>query len=189
MFFIFGLGNPGLKYKNTRHNAGFCVIDELAARHGIKLKASKLEALLGQGMIGGHKVMLAKPVTYMNNSGWAVSAVLDYYDADFSQFMVVYDDIDLPLGTLRIREKGSAGTHNGMRSIISYIKTEDFLRVRVGIGKPNVSLTGHVLGKFPKEKRLEAKEMFCRAADACECILTKGVQEAQALYQQPSGQQ
>ncbi|MGI6152658.1 MAG: aminoacyl-tRNA hydrolase [Christensenellaceae bacterium] len=186
MFFIFGLGNPGLKYKKTRHNAGFCVIDELADRHGIRLKSTKMEALLGQGMIGGQKAMLVKPVTYMNNSGYAVSAVLDYYDAEASQMMVVYDDIDLPFGTLRIRERGSAGTHNGMRSIISYLKTEDFLRLRVGIGKPNISLTGHVLGKFPKEKREEAREMFSRAADACECILAKGVQAAQELYQRPS---
>lgn len=184
MVYIFGLGNPGLKYKNTRHNAGFRVIDILSDRHGIKLKAAgKLEAFMGQGTIGGERVTLVKPTTYMNHSGWAVSAVMDYYKADYSQMMVVYDDIDIPFGELRIRERGSAGTHNGMRSIIDYIKTQDFIRVRVGIGKPEIGLHAHVLGKFEKERRGDAEEMFGRAADACECLVLGSVQEAQEKYQ------
>lgn len=184
MRYIFGLGNPGLKYRNTRHNAGFKVVDELAARHNIKLKNNtRLEVMMGQGMIDGERVTLAKPATYMNHSGWAVSAVLDYFDADVADMIVVYDDIDIPFGVLRIREKGSAGTHNGMRSIVDYLKSGDFIRLRVGIGRPEHGLTGYVLGKFEKEKRGEAAEMFSRAADACECILAAGVQKAQELFQ------
>jgi PTH1 family peptidyl-tRNA hydrolase len=186
MRYIFGLGNPGLKYRNTRHNAGFRVIDELAVRHGVRLKNNaKLEALIGQGTIGSHRVTLVKPTTYMNHSGWAVSAVMDYFDAAVSDMLVVYDDVDLPFGTLRIREKGGAGTHNGMRSIVDYLKSGDFIRLRVGIGRPEHGLTAHVLGKFEKDRRDAAEEMFSRAADACECILEQGVQRAQALYQNP----
>lgn len=185
MQYICGLGNPGLKYKKTRHNAGFLVIDELAKRHNIKLKASKFDALLGQGSIGNERVTLIKPTTYMNNSGWAVSAALDYYNADTKDLVVLYDDIDLPLGTLRIREKGSAGTHNGMRSIISYLKSDDFKRIRIGIGKPDISLTGYVLGKFPKDQKEDVDEMLSRAADAAECVVEFGVTEAQAKYQVP----
>ncbi len=190
MKYIFGLGNPGLKYKNTRHNAGFCVVDELARRHGIKLKKNaKMEAELGQGVIGGERVTLAKPVTYMNNSGYAVSAVVDYYGVDEEDIIVVYDDIDIPFGTLRIREKGSAGTHNGMRSVIFCLQSEAFTRVRVGIGKPDFSLTGHVLGKFAKDDREAAEEMFSRAADACECLLSEGLQKAQEKYQAAGGRE
>ncbi|HBU11381.1 MAG TPA: aminoacyl-tRNA hydrolase [Clostridiales bacterium] len=184
MKYIFGLGNPGLKYRNTRHNAGFSVVDILARRHGIPMKKqAKMEAEMGQGHIGGQRASLVKPLTFMNNSGYAVSAVADYYDVDAADIIVVYDDIDIPFGTLRIREKGSAGTHNGMRSVVFCLQTDAFLRVRVGIGKPAHSLTGHVLGKFEKEMRGEAEELFARAADACETILSDGVQRAQELYQ------
>ena len=147
MFFVFGLGNPGLKYKNTRHNAGWCAVDVLAKRHGIKLKKTKFDALAGQGMIGGQKVMLAKPTTFMNNSGYAVDGMLDYYNVGLEKLIVMYDDIDIPFGSLRIRDKGSAGTHNGMRSILSYTKSGDFTRIRIGcllytsrIGRPIVNM-------------------------------------------------
>ncbi|MDL2237234.1 aminoacyl-tRNA hydrolase [Christensenellaceae bacterium OttesenSCG-928-K19] len=184
MKYIFGLGNPGLKYRKTRHNAGFCVVDILAKRHGVRMKKSaKMEAEVGQGSIGGQRVTLVKPLTYMNNSGYAVSAIVDYYDVDPIDLLVVYDDIDIPFGSLRIREKGSPGTHNGMRSIVFCLQTEEFIRVRVGIGRPAHSLTGHVLGKFDKEDREQAVEMFSRAADACESILSDGVQKAQEKFQ------
>lgn len=182
MYFIAGLGNPGLKYKNTRHNAGFRALDILAKRHGIRLKATKFDAQAGQGMIGGEKVMLVRPTTFMNNSGYAVDGILNYYNADLSQLIVMYDDIDIPFGTLRIREKGSAGTHNGMRSILGYTGSGDFPRIRIGIGKPENNLIGHVLGKFEKEKRGDADAMFERAADACECIVEQGVAAAQAKF-------
>ncbi|WP_066649210.1 aminoacyl-tRNA hydrolase [Christensenella timonensis] len=182
MFFVFGLGNPGLKYKNTRHNAGWCAVDVLAKRHGIKLKKTKFDALAGQGMIGGQKVILAKPTTFMNNSGYAVDGMLDYYDAGLENLIVMYDDIDIPFGSLRIRDKGSAGTHNGMRSILGYTKSGDFTRIRIGIGKPRSNLVGHVLGKFEKEKRGDAQALFERAADACERVITDGVNSAQAEF-------
>ncbi len=183
MYYIFGLGNPGLKYRNTRHNAGFCVVDALAERHGVTLKnESKFDALMGQGVIGKERVTLIKPTTFMNHSGYAVSAVMDYYNVPLSQMIVVYDDIDIPFGTLRIREKGSAGTHNGMRSIVGYVGSGDFKRVRVGIGKPDYSLVGYVLGKF--DDREQAQEVFARAADACECMIEQGVQKAQQKYQE-----
>lgn len=182
MFIIAGLGNPGLKYKNTRHNAGFRALDILSKRHGIKLKATKFDAQAGQGMIGNEKVMLVRPTTFMNNSGYAVDGILNYYNVDLSHLIVLYDDIDIPFGTLRIRDKGSAGTHNGMRSILSYTGSGDFPRIRIGIGKPEHNLIGHVLGKFEKEKRDDADEMFERAADACERIVLEGVSSAQAKY-------
>ncbi|MEG0785162.1 MAG: aminoacyl-tRNA hydrolase [Christensenella sp.] len=182
MYFIAGLGNPGLKYKNTRHNAGFGALDILAKRHDIKLKATKFDAHIGQGVFGNEKVVLIRPTTFMNNSGYAVDGILNYYNADIKQLIVMYDDIDIPFGTLRIREKGSAGTHNGMRSILSYTGSGDFTRIRMGLGKPEHNLIGHVLGKFEKEKRDEAQDMFERAADACECIVTDGVQAAQIRF-------
>jgi len=184
MYYIFGLGNPGLKYKNTRHNTGFRVVDELAGRHKIKLKGrDKFEAVMGQGEIAGVKCALVKPATYMNNSGWAVGAVMDYYKAGLTEMIVVYDDVDIVFGELRIRPKGSAGTHNGMRSVIDYLGSGDFARVRVGIGKPRFDLTAHVLGKFEKEHRSEAARIIARAADACECIVKEGLQRAREIYQ------
>ncbi|MEA4853484.1 MAG: aminoacyl-tRNA hydrolase [Christensenella sp.] len=184
MKFVFGLGNPGLKYKNTRHNAGWTVVDILAQRHGIKLKKTKFDALAGQGIIGGEKVMLVKPTTFMNNSGYAVDGIMQYYNAPIKDMIVLYDDIDIPFGSLRIRDKGSAGTHNGMRSVIQYVGSGDFPRIRIGIGKPNANLIGHVLGKFEKEKRDDAQSMMQRAADACETLTIEGVAEAQAKYNQ-----
>ncbi len=180
MYVVFGLGNPGLKYKNTRHNAGFQVVDVLCKRHGIKLKTTKFDAQAGQGMIGTQKVMLVKPTTYMNNSGYAVDGILNYYDVPPERAIVLYDDVDIAFGALRIREKGSAGTHNGMRSILSYLKTGDFPRIRIGIGKANISMVGHVLGKFDDKEAAQA--LFDRAADACECLIAEGVAAAQAKY-------
>ncbi len=182
MFVIAGLGNPGLKYKNTRHNAGFRALDALAKRYDVKLKATKFDAQAGQGMIGNEKVLLVRPTTFMNNSGYAVDGLLNYYNVDLGKLIVLYDDIDIPFGTLRIREKGSAGTHNGMRSILSYTGSGDFPRIRIGIGKPEHNLIGHVLGKFEKEKRDEAEVLFERAADACACIVLEGIAAAQAKF-------
>lgn len=182
MFVIVGLGNPGLKYKNTRHNAGFRALDVLSKRHGIRMKATKFDAQAGQGMIGDQKVMLVRPTTFMNNSGYAVDGILNYYNIELDRLIVMYDDIDIPFGTLRIREKGSAGTHNGMRSILGYTGSGDFPRIRIGIGKPENNLIGHVLGKFEKDRRDDADAMFERAADACESIVTEGVLSAQAKF-------
>ncbi len=180
MYYIFGLGNPGLKYKNTRHNAGFLVIDELCKRHDVKLKASKFDALMGNGFIGTQKVAFIKPQTFMNNSGYAVDGILNYFEVPLNKAIVIYDDIDIPFGNLRIKEKGSAGTHNGMRSIMGYTKDGGFIRLRVGIGKAPHSLTGHVLGKF--EDKEDAKKLIEKTADACECLITLGIAEAQNKY-------
>lgn len=186
MKYIFGLGNPGAEYKNTRHNAGFRVVDILAERHGIRFKNSdKMESEIGTGVIGNVRVMLVKPTTFMNNSGYAVSAIMDYYGADPGDMIVLYDDIDIPFGMLRIRAKGSAGTHNGMRSIVGYMQSTEFARVRIGIGKPQFGLHAHVLGKFEKERREAAEEMFSRAADAVECLLLGDMGQAQEKYQEP----
>jgi PTH1 family peptidyl-tRNA hydrolase len=184
MICIFGLGNPGIKYKKTRHNAGFRVVDLLAKEYGVRLKASKFQAKVGEGFAYGKKILLVKPLTYMNDSGWAVSAVLDYYKVPVEDMVVLYDDMDLPLGALRIRERGSAGGHNGLKSIIGYTKTEDFVRVRIGIGKPegNKGTIPHVLGKFSGEENAVAEQTFRRCAEAVDCLVHEGVQAAQSRY-------
>lgn len=181
--YVFGLGNPGRKYKDTRHNAGFATIDILADRFGIRLKQKpKLDVAMGDGVVAGVRAALCEPQTYMNSSGYAVTAVLDYYDAPTEDLIVVYDDIDLPFGTVRIRERGSAGTHNGMRSIVDYLHSQNFIRVRLGIGKPDVPtpLVSYVLGKFPNS--VEARELFTKGADAVEMILSSGVAAAQQEF-------
>ena len=134
MFIIIGLGNPGRRYENTRHNIGFITVDQLAEKHGIRINKIKHKALVGEGIISGHKVLLVKPQTYMNLSGQSVREVVAYYKPKLSNLIVVYDDVDLPMGRIRIRPSGSAGTHNGMRSIIYDIQRDDFPRVRIGIG-------------------------------------------------------
>ncbi len=184
MICVIGLGNPGLKYRNTRHNAGFKVIDLLAKQYGINLKNTKFEAKVGQGMLAGKKVMLVKPQTYMNASGYAVDALLDYFDIPPQDMVVLVDDMDLPLGSLRIRERGSAGGHNGLKSIISYLKSENFVRVRIGIGKPEgqKGVVPHVLGKFSRDEADLAGETFERCAQAVDYLVREGVQAAQSKY-------
>lgn len=134
MYIIAGLGNPGKKYENTRHNMGFTAIDLLAEKFGIKVNKLRFKALTGEGRIAGQKVLLIKPQTYMNLSGESVRMALDYYKEPPENLIVIYDDIDIPTGSIRIRKKGSAGTHNGMRNILYQIQSEDFPRIRVGIG-------------------------------------------------------
>jgi len=184
MICIFGLGNPGMKYKKTRHNAGFRVIDLLAKEYGIRLKGSKFQAKAGEGRAHGKKILLVKPQTYMNESGWAISAVLDYYKVPVRDAVILCDDMDLSLGTIRIRESGSAGGHNGLKSIISYLKSDDFTRVRIGIGKPEGSkgTIPHVLGKFAGEEGTLAEEAFARCAEAVDCLIREGAQMAQSRY-------
>lgn len=184
MICVIGLGNPGLKYRNTRHNAGFRVIDLLAKQYGIPMKNTKFEAKAGQGMLDGKKVMLVKPQTYMNASGYAVDAILDYFSIPVGDLIVLVDDMDLPLGSLRIRDRGSAGGHNGLKSIISYLKSENFLRVRIGIGKPEgeKGVVPHVLGKFRGEEAEVAGETFERCAQAVDCLIREGIQAAQSKY-------
>ncbi|MGI6183333.1 MAG: aminoacyl-tRNA hydrolase [Candidatus Fimadaptatus sp.] len=171
MYLIVGLGNPGAKYRFTRHNTGFNVIEVLSQRLDIALNKSKCKALLGEGRLGAERVVLAQPQTYMNLSGESVRELLSWYKCPLENMIVVYDDIDLPPGRIRIRAKGSAGTHNGMRNIIYQLGRDDFPRVRVGIGRQpeGWDLADYVVGEYhTAEERKVAFDSYLRAADAIE---------------------
>lgn len=178
MYIIVGLGNPSEKYKGTKHNVGFDVIDEIAEQNAIKVNVSKHKALCGQGVIGGHKVLLAKPMTYMNLSGESVRAIADFYKVDFeNQCIIVYDDTSLDVGQIRIRKKGSAGGHNGIKSIIQHMGTQEFIRIRLGIGKKpdKMDLANYVLSRFDNIERVKIGESIKEIAKACEMIVEKDV--------------
>ena len=181
MYLIVGLGNPGKQYENTRHNMGFDTIDELVDRHRIPGSGIQHKAMYGKGIIAGEKVILAKPLTYMNLSGDSVQAFLHYYKMDpETELIVIYDDIDLDPGQIRIRKKGSAGGHNGMKSIISQIGTQNFYRIKVGVGaKPQGwDLADYVLGRFSAKERDAVDDAVKEAADAVEVILSEGIESA-----------
>lgn len=183
MYIVVGLGNPGKKYENTKHNIGFITLDFLAKKNDIKMNKIKHKALVGEGTVSGQKVLLVKPQTYMNLSGNSVREVMEYYKVEPEKLIVIYDDVDLPMGRLRIRKKGSAGTHNGMKSIIYDLQEEGFPRVRIGIGKERkMSLAGYVLGGFAKEERSLMENAVERAAQAIECMLEKGIDIAMGEY-------
>ena len=183
MFVVAGLGNPGLLYKRTRHNAGFQALDVLADELGIKITKRGFSGEYGEGNYKGERVVLVKPTTYMNLSGDCIQALMHFYKCPVEHLVVLYDDIELPVGTLRIREKGSAGTHNGMRSIIGCLGSGDFPRVRIGVGGNNgEDLKQHVLGKPGKEDQAALLEAFQDAANAVCLILEGKIQEAQAKY-------
>ena len=181
MYLIAGLGNPGDKYEHTRHNAGYEVIDVLADRYDIDVNTGKHKGLVGKGVIEGEKVILLKPVTYMNLSGESIIDALTYYKLDpESELIVIYDDISLRPGMLRVRPKGSAGGHNGIKNIIAHLGNDKFPRVRVGVGeKPKGwNLVDHVLGRYSDEDKEIMKESFKRAADAVVSIMTGGIDKA-----------
>ncbi len=183
MYLIVGLGNPGLGYKKTRHNAGFQALDALAARFDIRVKTKGFSALYGEGRIGSERVVLAKPQTYMNLSGDAVQSLLHFYKLEPERLIVLYDDIDLPTGSMRIRANGSAGSHNGMRSIISCIHSENFARIRIGVGKDeSLMLRDYVLKRPSKEEQKTLEEVFEHAADAAALIVAGNLGEAQMKY-------
>ena len=183
MYIIAGLGNPGKQYENTKHNVGFLTIDVLAEKLGIRVSKIKHKALTGEGFISGEKVILVKPQTYMNLSGESIREILSFYKADPERLVVIYDDIDLPKGSLRIRKKGSAGTHNGMKSIIYQIVSEDFPRVRIGIGgERKGDLADYVISGFRKEDRKTVEDSILRAADAVICTVEKGIDIAMGEY-------
>lgn len=185
MYLIAGLGNPGREYENTRHNAGFASIDRLAEKNHISIDMKKFQALCGTGYIGGQKVLLLKPQTYMNLSGESLRAACDFFKIDPEQeLIVIYDDISLAPGQLRIRAKGSAGGHNGIKSIISHLGTQVFLRVKVGVGeKPQGwDLADYVLGHFSKEEQQVMQESFDRAAGAAAALLSEEVQQVMNEY-------
>ena len=152
MFLIVGLGNPGKEYEDTRHNIGFKVVDNIAKEYNIEINRQKFKGIYGEGFIDGKKVMLLKPTTYMNLSGESVREVVDFYNLENEEVLVIYDDISLETGSLRIREKGSAGGHNGIKSIIAHLGSDVFPRIKVGVGQPAGNLVNHVLGRFSKEE-------------------------------------
>lgn len=184
MYIIIGLGNPGKKYEHTRHNAGFDAIDKLAEKHNIKMDKLKHKALLGEGRIGAEKVVLIKPQTYMNLSGESVLSVCQFYKPEFDKLIVMYDDIDLEVGKLRIRKKGSAGSHNGMKSIIKCIGTQEFPRIRIGVSKPpeGWDLADFVLSKYPKEQEKDLEESLERVVLTIEEIIDSGIESAMNKY-------
>ena len=185
MFIIVGLGNPSKEYEGTRHNAGFEVIDRIADKYNISVDTKKHRALIGKGIIGGLKVILAKPQTFMNLSGESVRSLLDYYKVDEEQeFIVIYDDISLDNGQIRIRAKGSAGGHNGIKNIIAHLGGQVFPRVKVGVGeKPSkYDLADYVLGHFSKEEQVLMDEGYAHAVHAVEMILEGDISAAMNEY-------
>ena len=185
MYIIAGLGNPGQPYEGTRHNAGFDVIDVLAEAYNISVDYRKNRALIGKGIIEGQKVILAKPQTYMNLSGESIRGLVDYYKVDEeSELIVIYDDVSLDPGQIQIRKKGSAGGHNGIKSIIAHLGTEVFPRVKVGVGqKPRqYDLADYVLGHFSREEREQMAEGYRYAAEAVKYMVTDRVDEAMNEY-------
>ena len=184
MYIIAGLGNPTKEYEKTRHNAGFDAIDVLAEKHGIQITERKHKAFCGTGFIGGERVLLAKPQTFMNASGESLREAADFYKIRPEQVIVIYDDISLRVGQLRIRTKGSAGGHNGIKSIIAHLGSQDFPRIKIGIGaKPDrMDLADYVLSRFSQTDRQMMEDAFQDAADAVEFMLADGADAAMNRY-------
>ena len=181
MFIIVGLGNPTAEYAGTRHNVGFDVIDQIADKYNISVTERKHRAFCGKGIMGGQKVIRVKPQTYMNLSGESVRSVLDFYKVDVeTELLVIFDDISLDVGQLRIRKKGSAGGHNGIKNIIQHLGTNVFHRIKVGVGeKPKgYDLADYVLGHFSKGEREQMEEGYKKAVNAVELMLQGEVDAA-----------
>ncbi|HZU02328.1 MAG TPA: aminoacyl-tRNA hydrolase [Ktedonobacteraceae bacterium] len=175
MKLVIGLGNPGAQYEQTRHNVGFRVVDKLAAKLGWKWTERRSRAILASGMLGPEKVVLVKPITYMNNSGEAVSELMRWYKVQPEDILVVYDELDLPVGKIRLKSNGSAAGHHGMESITRYLHTHQFPRLRIGIGRPRGEGSDHVLGIPPKDERILLETEEERAVDAILMALTQGI--------------
>ena len=185
MFIIAGLGNPTKEYEHTRHNVGFDTIDCIADQYGISINEKKHKALVGKGMIEGQKVILLKPQTFMNLSGESIRAALDFYKIDEkAALIVIYDDISLPPGQLRIRKKGSAGGHNGIKNIIAHLGHDTFMRIKVGVGeKPaGYDLADYVLGHFSKDDRAIMEDAFKEATEAVKMMITDGPDAAMNAF-------
>jgi PTH1 family peptidyl-tRNA hydrolase len=177
---VVGLGNPGAEYARTRHNVGAEVVDLLAARHGARLRKAKERAQADEVNVGGKRLALAIPTTYMNDSGAAVQALVRRYGVTPEQVVIVHDELDLPVAVLKLKAGGGLAGHNGLRSIKAHLKTDEFLRVRIGVGKPQSKEHGvdHVLNKFAKRERTEIDVTLEQAADAVEAILADGIDAA-----------
>lgn len=175
MKLIVGLGNPGKQYEKTRHNIGFEVIDALSDRLNIPLNQAKFQGVYGVGHVQGEKVYLLKPLTYMNLSGESIAALMDYFQIENEELVVIYDDLDLPVGKIRLRQKGSAGGHNGIKSTIAHLGTQEFNRIRVGIDRApsGMKVPDYVLGRFTKEEQEILGEVIQKCTNACEDWISK----------------
>jgi PTH1 family peptidyl-tRNA hydrolase len=183
---IVGLGNPGSDYADTRHNVGFWVADELARRHEVKFRHSaKWQARTARITGGDEDVLLAEPTTFMNLSGWAVRELATFYKIPVADVLVMVDDADLPLGKLRLRTSGSAGGHNGLKSIIQELGTQEFPRLRIGVGRQPGELRNHVLGRFGADERQPIENAVKKAADAAEMFVTDGILKAMNRFNAP----
>ena len=184
-FLVVGLGNYGKQYENTRHNAGFRALNALADDLGADVKRARFSALCGEGNVGDKRVLLMLPQTYMNNSGEAVAAAMKFYKLEPSQLLVFSDDVSLPLGTVRVRRKGSDGGQKGLRSIITYLGTEDFVRIKLGVGEkphPQMELADWVLSRFTKAEGETMDTAAKTAADAAKLIVAGNIDEAMNRY-------
>lgn len=181
---IVGLGNPGKKYEQTRHNIGFMVVDELLSRFQVTQMQHKFKCDYAIVHHGATKLMFVKPQTYMNLSGEGVRPLIDYYDIDVANLLVIYDDLDLPVGKIRLREKGGHGGHNGIRSLLQHLATKDFKRLRIGIGRPmdQTPIVDYVLAPFTKEESPTIERVILQAADACEAWLEKSFPEVMNTF-------
>lgn len=184
MFVVIGLGNPGKDYTNTRHNVGFDTLDKLSKRNNIILNKIKFKAVYGEGKIGDEKVLLVKPQTYMNNSGISVREITEFYKVPIQNVIVIVDDIDIDFAAIRIRTKGSAGSHNGLKSIIYHVQNDEFPRVKIGIGKKytNQDLADFVLSRFSKDERIDIETSILTAAEAVENIICEGIDSSMNKY-------
>ncbi len=183
MKLIVGLGNPGKEYQFTRHNAGFLTITELAQKHNIELRTQSCKAICGKGRICNENVILALPQTYMNESGVSIKQLLSYYNITIEDLIIIYDDMDTDVGSIRIRTSGSAGTHNGMKSVIYHIGTDKFDRIRIGIGRPeNKNIVDFVLGEFPLSEHEALKNSIDDACNAINIMLTRGTDIAMNMF-------
>lgn len=185
MYLIAGLGNPGREYDMTRHNIGFAAVDYMAEQYRIKLNKLKFKAVYGEVSIGNEKVYLVKPQTYMNLSGESISEFWRFFKIPIENIIIINDDIDIPAGTLRIRKKGSAGTHNGLKSIIYHLRADHFPRIRIGVGAPpnkDYALADYVLGRFSKDEIPIMEQAIIRAAEAAEMMITDGADKAMNMF-------
>ena len=182
MYIIVGLGNPGNEYKNTRHNIGFDAIEAIAEKYNIDINREKFKGVYGEGFINNEKVILFMPTTYMNLSGEAVGPIMNFYKLTEDDLIVIYDDISLDVGRIRLREKGSAGGHNGIKSLIANLGTDVFSRIKVGVGQPKGDLVKHVLGKFSDEEREILNKLLDEVVNATEEIIKTNTKEAMNKY-------
>jgi PTH1 family peptidyl-tRNA hydrolase len=184
LYIVAGLGNPGDLYKYTRHNVGFLAIDKLAEKLGVQVNRLKFKSLIGETNIKGEKVILVKPQTYMNNSGEAIRDIVNFYKVDPANLIVIVDDIDIDFASLRIKKKGSAGSHNGLKSVIYQLISDNFPRVKIGIGKklPQQDLADFVLSKFSKDEKEDIEKTIERASDSVLELIENGVESAMNKY-------